>query len=101
MLQFVATARAVHIDFFIDTLTTANGEDWRRCGKVCQLVGNGVDLVFIQTHVFCGGVVLDAHLDVISLQRQERHERTDKVPVNHAAVLQTTCVHTYGEVRSH
>ena len=89
------TARTVpvQIDFFIDTLTTVNGEDRRLWEKVYQLVGNGDDLVFIQTHVFCGGVVFDAHLDMISLQRQERHERTDKMLSNHVAVIQTTCAY--------
>ena len=69
------------------------GEDWRLWGEVCQLVSNGVDLSFNQINVFCDGVVFDADLDVISLQRQERHERTDKMLFNHVAVTQTTCAY--------
>ena len=82
----------MQIDLFIDPLATANGKEWRIWGIVCQLVCNSVVFLVIQRNEFCFGVVSNAQLYVRSLQRQERYERTDKVPVNHAAVLQTTCV---------
>jgi len=86
---------AVQVDLFVDPLTAGTGEEFYVSWRVFQLVGDVVEYVISPRDVFGAEIVSDAHLDVLSFQRQERHEGANQIMVDHAAVLQTSCTSQY------
>ena len=79
------------MDLFVDPLTTGTGEDFYAIGIVFHFVRNVVDQVTFRYDAFGLEVVSDAHLDVLSRQRQERHESANEILADYTAVLETSC----------
>ena len=85
----------MQIDLFVHPFTTGTGEEFYAIGYVFHFVRNVVDQVTSQSNAFGLDFISDAHLDVLSRQRQERHESANEILVDHTAVFETSCTYTY------